>query len=320
MFTIFAGIYYWFPKMTGRMYDERLGKLHFWLTFISFNVTFFPMHWVGLRGMPRRVSDYSAEFGDLNLIISIASFVLGASVVIFLYNMITSWARGPIAGSNPWGAMTLEWQVTSPPPVFNFDEIPQVVGRAVRVRRPGARHAVLTGGAALAARSRRTDEARVLVVANETLVGQELVDAVKRRADDPSVVAPVNEPRPATSSTRTPRAGGGRRSSERSRRSRQGSGARRRLRPIRSAVKDILAQEHYDELIVSTHPETKSGWLRRDLVEEIRRAARPAPVEHVVSTTAASTGERARPRQRDRARRAAARRDPPAPREGPRAS
>ena len=80
VFTIFAGVYYWFPKMTGRMYNERLGKLHFWLTFVSFNVTFFPMHWVGLRGMPRRVFDYSSEFGDLNLVISIASFVLGASV------------------------------------------------------------------------------------------------------------------------------------------------------------------------------------------------------------------------------------------------
>ncbi len=147
VFTIFAGIYYWFPKMTGRMYNERLGKAHFWLTFVSFNVTFFPMHWVGLRGMPRRVFDYSEEFGNLNLVITVASFVLGASVVIFLYNMITSWARGPIAGSNPWGAMTLEWQVTSPPPVFNFDEIPQVVGGPYEYGVPGARHAVLTGGA-----------------------------------------------------------------------------------------------------------------------------------------------------------------------------
>jgi cytochrome c oxidase subunit 1 len=147
VFTIFAGIYYWFPKMTGRMYDERLGKLHFWLTFVSFNVTFFPMHWVGLRGMPRRVFDYAEEFGDLNLVISVASFVLGASVVLFLYNMITSWVRGPIAGSNPWRAMTLEWQVSSPPPVFNFDEIPQVVAGPYEYGVPGARHAVLKGGA-----------------------------------------------------------------------------------------------------------------------------------------------------------------------------
>ena len=78
--TIFAGIYYWFPKMTGRMYNERLGKLHFWLTFVSFNLTFFPMHWVGLVGMPRRVADYSDRFADLNLFITISSFALGASV------------------------------------------------------------------------------------------------------------------------------------------------------------------------------------------------------------------------------------------------
>jgi cytochrome c oxidase subunit 1 len=145
VFTIFAGIYYWFPKMTGRMYDERLGKWHFWLTFVSFNVTFFPMHWVGLQGMPRRVFDYDDRFGDLNLVISIASFVLGASVIIFLYNVITSWWRGPIAGSNPWRAHTLEWQVTSPPPVFNFDEIPQVVAGPYEYGVPGARHAVLKG-------------------------------------------------------------------------------------------------------------------------------------------------------------------------------
>ena len=90
MFTVFAGIYYWFPKMTGQMFDERLGKLHFWLTFIGFNFTFFPMHWIGLQGMPRRVADY-ARFADLNLFVSIASFGLGASTLMFLYNMIHSW-------------------------------------------------------------------------------------------------------------------------------------------------------------------------------------------------------------------------------------
>jgi len=143
--TIFAGIYYWFPKMTGRMYNESLGKLHFWLTFVSFNLTFFPMHWVGLVGMPRRVADYSDRFADLNLIVSISSFALGASVVVFFYNIIVSWARGPIAESNPWRAMTLEWQVTSPPPIFNFDEIPQVVGGPYEYGVPGARHAILAG-------------------------------------------------------------------------------------------------------------------------------------------------------------------------------
>ena len=147
VFTIFAGIYYWFPKMTGRMFDERLGKLHFWLTFVAFNATFFPMHWVGLDGMPRRVADYAGTYGAINMVISIFSFVLGASVVVFVYNMITSWARGPIAGSNPWKAMTIEWQVSSPPPVFNFDEIPQVVGSPYEYGVPGAKHVVLKGGA-----------------------------------------------------------------------------------------------------------------------------------------------------------------------------
>ena len=147
VFTIFAGIYYWFPKMTGRMYDERLGKLHFWLTFIGFNGTFFPMHWVGLQGMPRRVADYSEQFGDWNLVISMFSFLLGASTIVFFYNMIVSWTRGPIAPSNPWRALTLEWQVSSPPPVFNFDQIPQVVGAPYEYGVPGARHAVLNGGA-----------------------------------------------------------------------------------------------------------------------------------------------------------------------------
>jgi cytochrome c oxidase subunit 1 len=145
VFTIFAGIYYWFPKMTGRMYDERLGKLHFWLTFVGFNLTFFPMHVIGLQGMPRRVADYADRFADVNLFISIASFGLGASTLVFLYNMAKSWAHGPIASGNPWRALTLEWQVSSPPPIFNFDELPQVVGSPYEYGVPGARHAVFNG-------------------------------------------------------------------------------------------------------------------------------------------------------------------------------
>ncbi|TMK93700.1 MAG: cytochrome c oxidase subunit I [Actinobacteria bacterium] len=145
LFTIFAGIYYWFPKMTGRMYNERLGKLHFWLTFVGFNLTFFPMHLIGVQGMPRRVADYAPRFADWNLFISLASFGLGASTVVFLYNMIWSWRFGPPAGGNPWRALTLEWQVSSPPPIFNFDEIPQVVGSPYEYGVPGARHAVLNG-------------------------------------------------------------------------------------------------------------------------------------------------------------------------------
>jgi cytochrome c oxidase subunit 1 len=145
LFTIFAGIYYWFPKMTGRMFNERLGKIHFWMTFVGFNLTFFPMHWTGLRGQPRRTADYAPEFGDWNLVISIASFALGASTLVFLYNLLVSWRRGAPAPGNPWRALTLEWQVSSPPPIFNFDQIPQVVGSPYEYGVRGARHAVLNG-------------------------------------------------------------------------------------------------------------------------------------------------------------------------------
>jgi cytochrome c oxidase subunit 1 len=145
LFTIFAGLYYWFPKMTGRMYNETLGKVHFWMTFIGFNVTFFPMHWIGSQGMPRRVADYDPMFANWNLAISIASFFLGASTLVFLYNLIVSWRRGEPAPSNPWRALTLEWQVSSPPPIFNFDAIPQVVGSPYEYGVRGARHAVLNG-------------------------------------------------------------------------------------------------------------------------------------------------------------------------------
>src|SRR5919108_118624 len=124
LFTIFAGVYFWFPKMTGRMFDDRLGKLHFWSTFIFFNLTFAPMHLIGIQGMPRRVADYSAKFATWNLIISISAFILGLSTLVFLYNIVASWRGGPRAAANPWRGLTLEWQVSSPPPVFQFDAGP----------------------------------------------------------------------------------------------------------------------------------------------------------------------------------------------------
>jgi cytochrome c oxidase subunit 1 len=145
IFTVFAGLYYWFPKMTGRMYDEGLGKLHFWGSFISFNLAFGPMHWLGLEGMPRRVADYADNFGEWNLVSTIGAIGLGLSTLVFFYNAIVSWAYGPRAPGNPWRARTLEWQVSSPPPIFNFDEIPQVVGPPYEYGVPGAVHAVLNG-------------------------------------------------------------------------------------------------------------------------------------------------------------------------------
>ncbi len=144
LFTIFAGVYYWFPKMTGRMYDERLGKWHFWSTFIFFNLTFGPMHILGLEGMPRRVATYAAQFANLNLFISICSWILGAATLIFLYNMVNSWRGGPRAEANPWRALTLEWQVSSPPPIFNFDRVPTVVGGPYEYGVPGAVHGIFT--------------------------------------------------------------------------------------------------------------------------------------------------------------------------------
>jgi cytochrome c oxidase subunit I len=145
LFTIFAGVYYWFPKMTGRMYDERLGRLHFWLTFIFFNATFAPMHIIGVQGMPRRVYDYADKFATWNLVISICAFILGLSTLVFAYNMVASWRGGPRAVANPWRALTLEWQVSSPPPVFNFDAIPTVVGGPYEYGVPGAVHGVFKG-------------------------------------------------------------------------------------------------------------------------------------------------------------------------------
>ena len=142
LFTIFAGVYYWFPKMTGRMYDEKLGKVHFWLTFVGFNLTFGPMHLIGVQGMPRRVADYSEQFASWNLFISLSSFMLGIATLIFVYNTVASWRSGPRAAANPWRALTLEWQVSSPPPVFNFDNVPLVVGGPYEYGVPGAQHGI----------------------------------------------------------------------------------------------------------------------------------------------------------------------------------
>lgn len=124
--AIFGGTYYWWPKMTGRLMSEKLGRLHFWLFFISFNCTFLPMHWLGLLGMPRRVDVYDPQFTFWNVVASIASFFMAASFIIFFYNMYAS-RKNPKAGANPWGARTLEWQIPSPPPYYNFKHIPAVL-------------------------------------------------------------------------------------------------------------------------------------------------------------------------------------------------
>jgi cytochrome c oxidase subunit I len=131
IFGLTAGAYYWWPKMFGRVLDEGLGKLHFWLMLIGFNLTFFPMHILGLNGMPRRVYTYPEGLGfeELNLLETVAAFVLAASFAVFLYNIIKTW-RGPRnAPADPWNAATLEWAIPSPPQEWNFAEIPVVHGR-----------------------------------------------------------------------------------------------------------------------------------------------------------------------------------------------
>ena len=124
---VYAAIYHWFPKMTGRMYHESWGKLHFWLAFIGTNLNFFPMHPLGLQGMLRRVSSYAPEYEFWNIIASLGGFLLGMSTLPFIVNMIASWMHGKQAPKNPWRAIGLEWLVSSPPPVENFEEIPVVV-------------------------------------------------------------------------------------------------------------------------------------------------------------------------------------------------
>jgi cytochrome c oxidase subunit I len=127
VFTIFAGLYYWWPKITGRMFNETLGKWHFWLMYIGFNATFMPMHWLGLLGMSRRINTYAPEFGGTNLFISISSFLLTVSFLFFIYNAWTSLRHGAKAPANPWGARTLDWSTQSPPaPHGNFYTEPVV--------------------------------------------------------------------------------------------------------------------------------------------------------------------------------------------------
>jgi cytochrome c oxidase subunit I len=128
IFGLFAGIYYWFPKITGRMLSESIGKAHFWLMLIGFNITFGPFHILGLEGMPRRIYRYQPNLGfDFwNMVSTIGAFMIAASMLIFLYNAVRSFRQGAIAGADPWDARTLEWATTSPPPAHNFDEIPVV--------------------------------------------------------------------------------------------------------------------------------------------------------------------------------------------------
>ena len=129
VFGIFAGWYYWFPKMTGYTYSDLVGKIHFWVSFVGANTIFFPQHFLGLAGMPRRVADYPDAFADWNFISSIGAYVFAVGVVVFIANMVLAFRRKVPAGNSPWGegATTLEWTLPSPPPFHQFDTLPRVV-------------------------------------------------------------------------------------------------------------------------------------------------------------------------------------------------
>jgi len=128
LFGIFAAMYYWFPKMTGRILDRKLGFWQFWLLIISFNVTFFPMHFLGLMGMPRRVATYpaSAGWGTWNLIETISAYVIAISMLVGLWNILVTLRKPRNAPADPWGGNSLEWATTSPPPVYNFAALPKI--------------------------------------------------------------------------------------------------------------------------------------------------------------------------------------------------
>jgi cytochrome c oxidase subunit I len=271
LMTIFAGVYYWYPKMTGRMYNETLGKLSFWLVFIGINATFLPMHWLGLHGMPRRVPTYDERFSALNTFISSASLLMGVGTLVMLYTLVVSLRKGAKAPWNPWRGRTLEWLVSSPPSTFNFDATPQVVGGPYQYGIPGARHAVVfapeeAGGG----ESLEVPTKTILVIANQTVASQPLIDEVRRRAREGfwrfTFVVPVEERG-------------------------QEAAAQRRLQTALSALAEagldasgtvvsgdpfhaartIMDEEEIQEVLLATFPTGESAWMDEDVVDRMRK-------------------------------------------------
>jgi cytochrome c oxidase subunit 1 len=143
VFAIFAGWYYWFPKITGFMYPETLGQPHFWVTFAGVNIAFFPHHFLGLAGMPRRIADYPDTFAGWNYVSSIGAYISGAGLILFFVGIAAAFLRKERAADNPWGpgATTLEWTLSSPPPFHQFQTLPVIRAdrRLQPKHRPGER-------------------------------------------------------------------------------------------------------------------------------------------------------------------------------------
>ncbi len=140
IFALFAGLYFWFPKMTGKMYNTKLGTLHAFWMFIGFTLTFMPLFMAGVNGMNRRINEYTDNVETANVVASLSAFFLGAGFLVFVVNLGWSAFRGKVAGANPWRASTLEWQTSSPPPAHDFDEIPEIVGDPYPYGQPGVTH------------------------------------------------------------------------------------------------------------------------------------------------------------------------------------
>ncbi|MFM8827762.1 MAG: cbb3-type cytochrome c oxidase subunit I, partial [Actinomycetota bacterium] len=279
VYTIFAGLYYWFPKMTGKMYNERLGQWHFWLTFIGTQLTFFPMHWQGLQGMPRRVADYDPRFETVNSIETIGSYMLGIATIIFFYNIIVSWKSGPKAPWNPWRGKTLEWMVSSPPPLFNFDAVPQVVGGPYQYGIPDARHAVVFAPEEFGGELKEDTRYPVLVVANETLTSQTLINEIRSRNGDGlwsfQFVVPVGDGDGAIAERRLATtlailAEGG-----------VSATGRVAEGDVVSVATEAAKEIAPHELVIATLPLAESQWMRTDSVDKVRKATGVA-LSHVI--------------------------------------
>ena len=285
MFTIFAGVYYWLPKMTGRMFNTTLAKWHFWLTYIGFNATFLPMHWLGLVGMPRRVMDYDPRFANLNLFISAASILMVVGTVLFFVNIYQTIRSGPKAPWNPWRGRTMEWLVSSPPPLFNFDAVPQVVGGPYQYGHVGARHAIIyapdeVGGGEYV----ETDRPNILVIARDAVTSKPVLDAIRQLDHNGhwrfTLVSPAEDGQDVAGIERRQRLA-------QSILERSGAVVATKVvtgEPV-AAIAAAATDLHAHEILFATLGLGQSDWLRSDLVDRVRKATGVA-VSHVTVSAA----------------------------------